>query len=231
LARRTNRENAFIKVPGTTAGLRAVEELTYRGVPVNITLLFSPEQYDATAEAYLAGLERRISEGLSASVHSVASVFISRWDVAVKDSVPPALRNKLGVAIARLVYARYRVQMASQRWQRALNFGAPMQRLLWASTGVKDPVASALLYAEALAAPLTINTMPDVTLHALGDLERVPDAMGTDVAGAEAEIATFREVGVDPSALGERLQFEGLKSFNDSWEELLKVLADKGTHL
>ena len=166
---RAARPNLFIKIPGTKEGLPAIEEAIFAGVPVNVTLLFSRAQYVAAAEAYLRGIERRIAAGLNPAVGSVASMFISRWDVAVKGKAPESLRDQLGIAVAGQTYEAYRSLLDSPPWQRIFNAGARRQRLLWASTGTKDPEASDILYVHALAAPFTVNTMPEATLKALAD--------------------------------------------------------------
>ena len=224
---RGGRPNIYIKIPGTQEGLTAIEEAIFAGVPVNVTLLFSREQYVAAAEAYLRGIERRIEAGLHANVSSVASMFISRWDVAVAEKVPEDLRNKLGIAIAARTYKAYRDLIDSPRVQRVLNAGARPQRLLWASTGTKDPSASDFLYIKALAAPFTVNTMPEVTLNALaehGELEGILPADGGD---CEKLLTRFAEAGIDIDELGVQLQDEGAKSFVKSWEDLMGCIASK----
>jgi transaldolase len=228
---RAKRPNLFIKIPGTKEGLPAIEESIFAGVPINVTLLFSREQYVAAAEAFLRGIERRIDAGLNPDVGSVASVFISRWDVAVMDGVPEALRDRLGIAIAQRTYKAYRALLGSPRWQRVYNAGARPQRLLWASTGTKDPKASDVLYVKALAAAFTVNTMPEGTLKALaehGDLGRLLPVDGGD---CEAVLAEFARAGIDSDALAARLQDEGAKSFVKSWNELMAVLASKSAAL
>jgi transaldolase len=228
---RAGRPNLLIKIPGTKEGLPAIEEAIFAGVPVNVTLLFSREHYLAAAEAYLRGLERRIAAGLKPDVSSVASLFVSRWDVAVAGKVPQALTNRLGIAIGRRVYKAYRDLLASDRWLRAFNAGARAQRLLMASTGTKDPGASDILYVKALAAPLTINTMPELTLQAFedhGELGQVIPADGGDCEGVLAELAG---AGIDVDALGIRLQEEGAAAFVNSWNDLMAVLAAKAETL
>jgi transaldolase len=224
---RAGRANLFIKIPGTPEGLPAIEEAIFAGVPVNVTLLFSREQYMAAAEAYLRGVERRIAAGRNPDVGSVASVFVSRWDVAVASKVPPALVNRLGVAIAQRTYKAYHELLGSARWHRAANAGARAQRLLWASTGTKDPHASDILYVKALAAPFTVNTMPESTLKAFGDHGEVANPMAADGADAEAVLANFAKAGVDVDALAARLQDEGAKSFVESWSDLLARIDSK----
>src|SRR5580658_1203191 len=224
---RAGRPNLFIKIPGTKEGLPAIEEAIFAGVPVNVTLLFSREQYVAAAEAYLRGVERRIAAGLNPDVGSVASVFVSRWDVAVASKVPAALANRLGVAIGGRTYKAYHDLLGSARWHRAANAGARAQRLLWASTGTKDPKASDILYVKALAAPFTVNTMPEGTLMAFGDHGEVGDVMATDEGDAEAVLASFAKAGIDIDALAARLQDEGAKSFVESWNDLMSRIETK----
>ena len=225
------RPNLYIKIPGTRAGVKAIEESIFAGVPINVTLLFSREQYLASAEAYLRGIERRIAAGLDPTVESVASLFVSRWDVAVKDQLPPGQRNRLGIAIARRTYKAYRELLASARWQKLAAAGAHPQRLLWASTGTKDPDAPDTLYIEALAAPDTIDTMPDKTLQAFGEHGKVGAPMPLDGGDAEAVIAELRTLGIDDGALAERLQQEGADAFAKSWKGLLAGIADKTSQL
>jgi transaldolase len=228
---RAGQPNLLIKIPGTKEGLPAIEEAIFAGIPVNVTLLFSREQYLAAADAFLRGVERRIDRGLDPDVGSVASIFISRWDVAVADKAPESLRDKLGIAIAKRAYKAYLELLASSRWQRALNFGARPQRLLWASTGTKDPKASDLLYVEALAAPFTVNTMPDSTLKALADHGRIGAAMPVDGGDCEAVLAQFAEAGIDIDALAAQLQDDGAKSFVKSWNELLAAIDTRSAAL
>jgi transaldolase len=221
------RRNLFIKIPGTRAGVAAIEETIFAGVPVNVTLLFSREHYVASAEAYFRGIERRIAAGLDPKVNCVASIFVSRWDVAVKDKVPPELRNRLGIAIAMRSYKACRELLASRRWQSLAAAGARPQRLLWASTGTKDPAAPDTLYVEALAAPETINTLPEKTLHAFADHGRVKGALPADGGDAEAVLAEFARAGVDIEPLAGRLQREGAEAFSRSWKDLLERIAAK----
>jgi transaldolase len=221
------RPNLFIKIPGTPEGLPAIEEAIFAGVPVNVTLLFSREQYVAAAQAYLRGVERRISAGLNPNIASVASVFISRWDVAVMSKAPPVLVDRLGVAIAQRTYKAYRDLLGSARWNRAANAGARPQRLLWASTGTKDPKASDILYIKALAAPLTVNTMPEGTLKAFGEHGEVGDIMAADGGDGEAVLADFAKAGIDVDALAAQLQDEGAKSFVESWNDLMSCIESK----
>ena len=223
--------NLFIKIPGTKEGLPAIEEATFAGVPINVTLLFSREHYVAAAEAFLRGIERRIAAGLNPDVASVASVFVSRWDVAVVDKVPHALRGKLGIAIAKRTYKAYRSLLDSPRWQRLYNAGARPQRLLWASTGSKDPEASDVLYIKALAAPFTVNTMPEQTLQALADHGDLGGILQADGGDAEEVLSEFAKAGVDIDALAARLQDEGAASFVKSWNELMEVIASKSADL
>ena len=228
LHERAGLPNLFIKIPGTPEGLPAIEAATFAGIPVNVTLLFSREQYLAAAEAYLRGVERRIAAGLNPVVGSVASVFISRWDVAVAGKVPAALANRLGIAMGQRIYKASRDLLNSARWQRAANMGARAQRLLWASTGTKDPKASDILYVKALAAPFTVDTMPEGTLKAFGDHGEVGDVMTAD--GAEAELASFAKAGIDVDALAAQLQDEGAKSFVESWHDLMSQIESKSAH-
>jgi transaldolase len=224
---RAGRPNVFIKIPGTKEGLPAIEEAIFAGIPINVTLLFSREQYLAAAEAFLRGIERRIDAGLKPRVGSVASLFISRWDVAVAANVPDPLRDQLGVAIARRAYKAYRAFLDSPRWQRAANAGARPQRLLWASTGTKDPKASDILYVKALAAPLTVNTMPEATLKALADHGQIGATLPADGGDCEQVLAQFGNAGIDIDGLAAKLQDEGAKSFVQSWSELMEVIAVK----
>ncbi|HEY7241179.1 MAG TPA: transaldolase, partial [Burkholderiales bacterium] len=231
LYRRAKRPNLFIKIPGTPEGVPAIEESIFAGVPINVTLLFSREQYLAAAEAYLRGIERRIAAGLDPKVRSVASIFISRWDVAVKERVPQALRNRLGIAIAKRAYKAYRELLASPRWRKLAAAGAWEQRLLWASTGTKDPQAQDTLYVEALAAPDTINTIPDKTLLAFADHGKLKGQMPRDGGDAEEVLAQFARLGIDDAALADELQREGAEAFDKSWQDLLEVIASKSAAL
>jgi transaldolase len=224
---RAARPNLFIKIPGTREGLPAIEEAIFAGVPINVTLLFSREQYVAAAEAYLRGIERRIAADLRPDVASVASLFISRWDVAVAGNVPTTLTNQLGIAIARRAYKAYRELLNSPRWQRACNYGARPQRLLWASTGTKDPKAPDVLYIESLAAPFTVNTMPEATLKAFADHGQLCQPMPADGGDCEHVLAEFAKAGVDADALAAQLQIEGAKAFSKSWDDLMSVIASK----
>ena len=228
---RAGRSNLFIKIPGTTEGLPAIEEAIFAGVPINVTLLFSREHYVAAAEAFLRGIERRLGAGLNPDVGSVASVFISRWDAAVMDRVPETLRDRLGIAMAGRIYKAYRDLLDSPRWQRAFNAGARPQRLLWASTGTKDPKASDVLYIKALAAPFTVNTMPEGTLKALADHGEIGPILPADGGDCEDVLARFAKAGIDIDALSAQLQDEGAKSFVKSWEELMAVIAAKSAAL
>jgi transaldolase len=228
---RAARPNLFIKIPGTPEGLPAIENAIVAGVPVNVTLLFSREQYLAAAEAYMRGIERRIDVGLNPNVGSVASVFISRWDVAAASSAPESLHNRLGIAMAKRIYKSYRDLLDSPRWQRAYNAGARPQRLLWASTGTKDPKASDVLYIKALAAPFTVNTMPEGTLKALADHGEIGPILPADGGDCEDVLVQFAEAGIDLGALAAQLQDEGAKSFVKSWNELMSVIASKSAAL
>ena len=221
------RPNLFIKIPGTKEGLPAIEEAIFAGVPVNVTLLFSREHYLAAAEAYARGVERRVAAGLQPDVFSVASLFISRWDVAVTGKTPDGLRDQLGTAIAKRTYKAYRETLDSPRWQRLMNAGAQPQRLLWASTGTKDPKASDVLYVKALAAPFTINTMPEATLRALADHGEIKDVLPANGGDCEKVLARFAKAGIDVAALADQLQVEGAASFVKSWNELMQCIASK----
>ena len=228
---RAGRPNLFIKIPGTREGLPAIEEAIFAGVPVNVTLLFSREHYLAAAEAYLRGIERRIAAGLAPNVASVASLFISRWDVAVSAKVPETLRNRLGIAIGQRAYKAYADLMVSPRWQRVFNAGARPQRLLMASTGTKDPKASDILYVKGLAAPLTVNTMPEATLKAFADHGELGAALDLNGGDCEAVIAQHAQAGIELDALAAQLQDEGAKAFVKSWNQLLEQIASKSAAL
>jgi transaldolase len=221
------RPNVFIKIPGAGAGLPAIEESIFAGVPVNVTLLFSREHYLAAAAAYMRGLERRLAAGLDPAVASVASLFVSRWDVAVQDRVPPALRNRLGIAVAMDSYRAYRELLASERWQGLADAGARPQRLLWASTGTKNPEASDILYIEALAAPDTVNTMPEKTLHAFAGHGEVRGVLPADGGDAGETLSAFAREGIDVEALAAQLQEEGVDAFARSWRDLMQRIAAK----
>jgi len=227
LSAKAARPNLFIKIPGTAEGLPAIEAATFAGVPVNVTLLFSHDHYVAAADAYMRGLERRVSAGLSPDVRSVASLFISRWDKATMDKVPAGLRNRLGIAIGQQSFQAYRSLLATQRWQRLENLGARPQRLLFASTGVKDPSAPDTLYITALAAPNTVNTMPEETLLAFGDHGRVSGGLGPDGGDSAQVLAEYGRAGVDVVALAARLQAEGAEAFVASWKNLLTSIEAK----
>src|ERR1700692_527274 len=228
---RAGQPNVFIKIPGTKEGLPAIEEAIFAGIPINVTLLFSREQHVAAADAFMRGVERRIEAGLKPAVGSVASLFISRWDVAVADKVPDSLRSQLGIAIAKRTYKAYRTLLNSPRWQRAFNAGARPQRLLWASTGTKDPKASDVVYVKALAAPFTVNTMPEGTLKALADHGELGSILPADGGDCEEVLAQFADAGIDVNALAAQLQDEGAKSFVKSWDELMKVITSKSAAL
>jgi transaldolase len=228
---RAGRPNLLIKIPGTKEGLPAIEESIFAGVPINVTLLFSREHYIAAAEAFLRGIERRIEAGLQPDIGSVASVFVSRWDAAVADKVPASLSNKLGIAIAKRTYKTYRELLGSPRWQRIYNAGARPQRLLWASTGTKDPKAPDVLYIKALAAPFTVNTMPEGTLKALADHGDLSEIMSADGGDCEAVLDQFAAAGIDIDKLAAKLQDDGAKSFVSSWSDLMEVIASKSATL
>ncbi len=225
------RKNLYIKIPGTPEGIPAIEESIYQGIPINVTLLFSREQYLAAAEAYMKGIERRLNDGKSPVVESVASLFVSRWDAAVKDTVTPEFQNRLGIAIAMRTYKAYRDLLASERWKKLAAAGAHPQRLLWASTGTKDPKAPETLYVEALAAPDTVDTMPEKTLKALAKSGGVGEVMPVDGGLAEQTLDEIRRQGVDIDALALKLQKDGGDSFVKSWHSLIGGLGEKVTKL
>jgi len=228
---RAQRPNLFIKIPGTKEGLPAIEEAIFAGIPVNVTLLFNDDQYIAAAEAFMRGVERRIDARLKPEVGSVASIFVSRWDVAVAGKVPQALDNQLGIAVAKRTYKAYLGLLSSPRWMRAYNAGARPQRLLWASTGTKDPTASDVLYVKALAAPFTVNTMPESTLKALAEHGAIGATMPTDGGDSEEVLARFAAAKIDVQALSAQLQEEGAKSFVNSWNDLMGVIRSKSALL
>jgi transaldolase len=227
LHEKAGRENLYIKIPGTVAGLDAIEESIFAGIPINVTLLFDDRQYVAAAEAYMKGIERRIEAGLDPDVASVASLFISRWDVAVAEQVPEELHNRLGIAVGGRCHRAYHELLDSPRMLRLMNEGARPQRLLWASTGTKDPNASDTMYIEAFAAPFTVNTMPEPTLLAFADHGEVGELFPADGGNAEQVLKEFEGAGIDVEALAARLQVEGKESFNKSWEELLKSISSQ----
>src|SRR5271165_331481 len=227
ICRRAQRPNLYVKIPGTLEGVPAIEESIFNGVPVNVTLLFSRDQYAAAAEAYLRGIERRIAAGREPRVASVASLFVSRWDKAVADKTPPELHNRLGIAIGGRTYRAYRELLASPRWRALSATGALPQRLLWASTGTKDPKAPDTLYVESLAAPDTVNTMPAKTLRAFAEHGKLHGIMSDDGGDAEAVLARFAEAGIDIDALAIELQRDGAGAFVKSWQDLLMRIADK----
>jgi transaldolase len=228
---RAERPNLFIKIPGTRAGLTAIEESVFAGVPINVTLLFSPEQYAAAADAYLRAIERRIAARRDPRIVSVASLFVSRWDVAANEKLPGELRNRLGIAVAMQTYRAYRELLASARWQKLAAAGALPQRLLWASTGTKDPTARETLYIEALAAPDTINTMPEKTLAALADHGELTQVLPDDGGDSAAVLDECRRAGIDDKELAQRLQREGAEAFSKSWRELLQQITHKAGQL
>lgn len=228
---RAGKPNLFIKIPGTKEGLPAIEESIFSGVPINVTLLFSREQYVAAAEAYLRGIERRIAARLNPDVGSVASLFISRWDVAVMGKTPETLRNQLGIAIAQRTYEAYRGVLNAPQWQRVFNAGARPQRLLWASTGTKDPNAYDLLYIHALAAPFTVNTIPEATLEALADHGEIGPILPADGGNCEEVLTQFTRAGCDIDALAAQLQEDGAQSFVKSWKDLMECIASKSETL
>jgi len=225
---RAGRPNLFIKIPGTKEGLPAIEEAIFSGIPVNVTLLFSSDQYLAAAEAYLRGIERRIEAGLKPNVGSVASVFVSRWDAAVKGKTPRELKHKLGIAMAMRTYKAARDLLSSPRWHRIYNAGAYPQRLLWASTGTKDPTASDVLYIKALAAPFTVNTMPESTLKALANRKELGSILPADGGECEEVLSKFAEAGINVDELAAQLQDEGAQAFVKSWNELMSAVDSIG---
>jgi transaldolase len=225
------RPNLFIKIPGTKEGLPAIEEAIFAGIPVNVTLLFSRDHYLAAAEAFLRGIDRRIDAGLNPNVASVASVFVSRWDTAVTGKTPENLLNQLGIAIAKRTYKAYWSLLSSARWQRVYNLGARPQRLLWASTGTKDPKTSDVLYIKSLAAPFTVNTMPEGTLKALADHGELGASLPADGGDCEEVLTQFAKAGIDIDGLAAQLQDEGAKSFVKSWNDLMDVIASKSAAL
>ncbi len=227
LQARAARPNLFIKIPGTSAGIAAIEQSIVEGIPINVTLLFSREQYVAAAEAYLRGIERRIAAGRDPTIASVASLFVSRWDSAVKEKTPSQFHNRLGIAIAMRTYKAYRELFTSKRWQKLAAAGARPQRLLWASTVTKDPAASDTLYLEALAAPDTINTIPEKTLLAFADHGKVGTPLPVGGGYAEAVLEEFRREGIDDEALATELQREGVVAFAKSWRGLLSRINEK----
>ena len=228
---RAGRPNLFIKIPGTKEGVPAIEEAIFAGVPINVTLIFSREHYLAAAEAFMRGIERRVAAGLDPDVGSVASLFVSRWDAAVIGKLPEALRNQLGIAIAKRIYKACRGLLGSPRWQRIYNLGGRPQRLLFASTGSKDPQASDVLYVRSLAAPFTVNTLPEGTLNALAAHDEVGSLLPADGGDCEEVLARFSEAGIDVDALAARLQQEGAASFAKSWNDLMSVLERKSAAL
>jgi transaldolase len=224
---RAARPNLLIKIPGTKEGLPAIEDAIFAGIPVNVTLLFSSDHYLAAAEAFLRGVERRIETGLKPNIGSVASIFVSRWDAAVKGKIPRELSHKLGIAVAMRTYKAARSLLSSPRWHRIYNAGAYPQRLLWASTGTKDPTASDILYVKALAAPFTVNTMPEATLKALENQKALGSILPDDGGGCEEVLSQFAHAGIDIDALAARLQDEGANSFVKSWNELMSEIQSK----
>jgi transaldolase len=228
---KVNRPNAFIKIPGTPEGLPAIEKAIAEGIPVNVTLLFSAEQYEAAALAWLKGVETRIGLGLNPDVRSVASVFVSRWDKAVAEKAPLALRNKLGIAVMQKTYHAYQQFLNSERVQRVMNFGAFPQRLLWASTGTKDPDASDVLYVTNLVAPYTVNTIPENTLLAFADHGETGEPMPDNTKSADQILKQFEDISVNYLQLAEQLQKEGAEAFNKSWENLIDSISTKRKQL
>lgn len=228
---RANRPNLLVKIPGTKQGVPAIEEAIFAGIPINVTLLFSREHYLAAAEAFLRGVERRIETGLNPLIGSVASVFVSRWDTSIASKVPENLRNQLGIAIAKRTYKAASTLLSSARWQRVYNLGGRPQRLLWASTGTKDPKASDILYIKALAAPFTVNTMPEATLKALATHTDLGELLPNDGGNCEEVLAQFAKAGIDVDALAVELQNDGAESFVKSWNDLMTVISSKRASL
>jgi transaldolase len=224
---KANKPNLFIKIPGTPEGLPAIEQAIFDGVPVNVTLLFSAEQYVAASDAYMKGLERRVEAGLSPDVRSVASLFISRWDRAVSEKVPGGLKNRLGLAVGKLAYKAYREQLDTDRWQRLANLGARAQRLLFASTGTKDPTASDVLYVDGLAAPNTVNTMPEGTLKATAEHGGAAEVLRPDGGDGAATLVEFESAGIGIAELADKLQVDGAEAFVTSWRDLLQAIEAK----
>jgi transaldolase len=224
-------DNNFIKIPGTPEGLPAIEESIFAGVPINVTLLMSTDQTMAAADAYMKGIERRIEAGLDPDVPSVLSLFISRWDVAIHDDVPDELKNTLGIAVGKTTYRAWREMLESDRWKGLAEKGARLQRLLFASTGTKDPEASDTLYIEAFAAPDTINTMPDKTLRAFADHGKVGDPLPADGGDADQVFQAHRDAGIDTDALALKLQKDGAEAFVKSWNELLETIKSESERL
>lgn len=224
---KADRPNFFIKIPGTTEGLQAIEDSIYAGIPINVTLLFSTQHYLEAADAYMKGIERRIADDLDPEIESVASLFISRWDGAIMETAPPELKNKLGLAIGKQAYAAYCNLLESDRWGKIAEAGGRPQRLLWASTGTKDPEASDVLYIEGLASPNTVNTMPDKTLLAFADHGEVGDPLPEDGGDAEETLQAFRDAGIDPDELGKKLQSDGADAFVKSWESLIETVSQQ----
>jgi len=227
LFKQANRKNLYIKIPGTLEGIPAIEEAIFAGIPVNITLLFSAEQYEAAAEAYLRGIERRIEANLSANISSVASLFISRWDKATMGKVSEDMQNTLGLAVANQTYASYRTFLASSRVQRLMNYGVRPQRLLWASTGTKDEKASDVLYVENLILPYTINTMPEKTLLAFANHGKTDSKSNMHALETEQTFEQFEEKGIAIQALATQLQNEGADAFVKAWHDLLSAIENK----
>ncbi|MFF2513856.1 transaldolase family protein [Streptomyces sp. NPDC058086] len=219
---RADRRSLFIKIPGTPEGLSAIEEAIASGISVNVTLLFSADHYRAAADAYPRGVERRVQAGHDPAVGSVASMFMSRWDVAVKDTAPDGLTDTLALAVGLDVYRAYREVTGSQRFQRLENADARVQRLLWVGTRTKDPAASDTLYVHGPAAPFTVNTMPDDTLKAFFDHGGIGETLPLDGGESEAAPARFASAGVDVKALAAKLQSEGANSFVAAWNDLME---------
>jgi transaldolase len=229
--KQASRPNLYVKIPGTPAGVPAIEAAIFAGVPVNVTLLFSREQYLKVADAYMRAIERRLAAGLDPKINSVASLFVSRWDRSVADKVPQELRNRLGLAIMQRTYRAHCELIASRRWEDLEAKGARKQRMLWASTGTKDPKAPEDLYVSGLVAPDTIDTMPEKTLLAFAKGGTVAGVMAKDGGDAEHVLDRFARAGIDVDALANQLQIDGAASFVKSWTELLKRIEEKSAAL
>jgi transaldolase len=227
LSAQADRPNIYIKIPGTPQGLAAITESIAAGIPINVTLLFDADQYRAQADAYMRGIEQRIERGDDPAVASVASIFVSRWDVAVADRVPAELKDRLGVAVAIKTYVAYRELLASERWQRLAAAGARPQRLLFASTGTKDPSLPKTKYVVELAAPDTVDTMPEETLLALAEEDDIGGVLADDGGDNEDLLARFEAAGINLAALAEQLQSEGAEKFEASWNDMLTGIASK----
>ncbi len=227
LAARADRPNLFIKIPGTEQGLPSIHDTIAAGIPVNVTLLFDQHQYLAQSDAYMRGIEDRIENGLDPAVTSVASIFVSRWDVAIAGKVPDELADGLGITASVKTYAVHNEVYESERWQKLATKGARPQRLLFASTSTKDPSWDDTRYVKALAAPDTVNTMPEETVLAFADHGEVGEMVPPDGGDVDARLAAYEEAGIDVDALGAQLQTEGAEKFVASWTDLLSCIEGK----